>query len=150
MRKVSLFFMVVLVGVLLAACGGGSSDQPAAAAADTQPAAAQPAAQQPAAQPVAAAAGDAKAGEKIFLQTCIACHGQNAEGVKGLGKNLKTSTFIAGLDDTQMVEFLKKGRDTSDKLNTTGVAMPPKGGNPALNDQDLANVVAYLRSIHQQ
>lgn len=49
-----------------------------------------------------------------------------------------------------MVAFLKVGRDPSDPLNTTGVAMPPKGGNPALSDQDLLDIVAFVRTIHQQ
>lgn len=33
------------------------------------------------------------------------------------------------------------------QANTTGVAMPPKCGNPSLTDQDLADVVAYLRTL---
>jgi cytochrome c5 len=36
-----------------------------------------------------------------------------------------------------------------DPLNTTGVAMPPKGGNPAMSEQDIADIVAYMRTIHQ-
>jgi disulfide bond formation protein DsbB len=45
--------------------------------------------------------------------------------------------------------FIKTGRPASDPLNTTGVDMPPKGGNPALSDQDLADIIAFIRSIHQ-
>jgi disulfide bond formation protein DsbB len=29
------------------------------------------------------------------------------------------------------------------------VDMPPKGGNPALTDQQLLDIVAYIRSIQQ-
>jgi mono/diheme cytochrome c family protein len=29
------------------------------------------------------------------------------------------------------------------------VAMPPKGGNPALSEEDLADVVAYLRTLEE-
>jgi disulfide bond formation protein DsbB len=39
------------------------------------------------------------------------------------------------------------GCSTSDPENTTGVAMPPKGGNPSLSDGDLQNVVAYIRTL---
>jgi hypothetical protein len=26
--------------------------------------------------------------------------------------------------------------------------MPPKGGNPALSDEDLIDIIAYIRTIH--
>ena len=94
--------------------------------------------------------GDAGRGQKaVYDQICQACHGPEGKGVTGLGKDLTTSTFVAGLDDAGLVEFIKKGRDASDPLNTTGIAMPPKAGNPALTDQDLYNVVAFVRTIHQ-
>lgn len=93
--------------------------------------------------------GDAAAGKKVFSASCSSCHGPAGEGLPNLGKDMTTSTFIAGLSDSDLVAFIKKGRDTSDKDNTTGVAMPPKGGNPALKDKDLENVVAYIRSIHK-
>ena len=96
-----------------------------------------------------AGAGDAANGEVLYNQTCVACHGPGGVGVAGLGKNMTTSTFIAGLDDAQLLDFIKKGRDTGDALNTTGVAMPPKGGNPALNDQKLLDIIAYVRTIHK-
>lgn len=48
---------------------------------------------------------------------------------------------------TELVEFIKVGRSASAPSNTTGIAMPPKGGNLALSDQDLFNIVAYLRAL---
>jgi disulfide bond formation protein DsbB len=32
-------------------------------------------------------------------------------------------------------------------LNTTGIAMPPKGGNAALTTKDIQDVVAYVRAL---
>jgi mono/diheme cytochrome c family protein len=114
---------LLLVGALgLAACGGPSSS---------------------------AAFGDAIAGKAAYATTCTACHGANATGVVGLGKDLTTSEFLAGMSDEQVLEFLQVGRPASDPLNTTGVDMPPKGGNPALSEDDLRNIVAYLRTIHE-
>jgi disulfide bond formation protein DsbB len=49
-----------------------------------------------------------------------------------------------------MVAFLKRGRDISDPLNTTKVPMPPKGGNPALNDKQLADLVVFLRGLQDE
>jgi disulfide bond formation protein DsbB len=50
-------------------------------------------------------------------------------------------------DGDDLVTFLKVGRGPSDADNTTGVQMPPRGGNPSLGDDDLTNVVAYLKSL---
>ena len=86
-------------------------------------------------------------GEEIFNSTCIACHGIGGVGIEGLGKPLTTSTFVAGLTDAELLAFLIVGRTETERLNTTGMLMPPRGGNTALTDADLANVVLYLRAI---
>jgi disulfide bond formation protein DsbB len=59
------------------------------------------------------------------------------------------SDFVATRTDAELVAFIKSGRSVDDPLNTTGVAMPPKGGNPALTDADLADIVAYIRSLQR-
>lgn len=101
------------------------------------------------AQKYASLKGDAAKGDKVFHGTCNACHGDDAKGKAGLGKNLVTSTFLKGISDADFVLFVTKGRPASDPANTTKVDMPPKGGNPVLNDQDLADVVAYVRSLER-
>ena len=131
-KKLYLIAMVVLAVVLVAACGGEEPKAESAA-----PAAA------------AALVGDAANGGKIFSTACVACHGPEAKGVTGLGKDLTTSEWVGQQSDAQLVEFIKKGRDAGDPLNTTGVAMPPKGGNPAMSEQEIADIVAFVRSIHQ-
>ena len=115
-----------IVAVALAACGGGGSAAP----------------KPPTPQ------GDATKGAQVFAGTCSACHGPDGKGMPNLGKDLTTSTWLLTQSDEQFFKFLHVGRPASDKLNTVGVDMPPKGGNPALTDQDLTNVVAYVRSIH--
>jgi mono/diheme cytochrome c family protein len=94
-------------------------------------------------------AGDAEKGQTLFATACSACHGPEGKGVPGLGKDMTTSEFIAGLSDQELLDFIKVGRAPTDPLNTTGVLMPPKGGNPALSDQDLMDIIAYIRTIHQ-
>ena len=138
MKKNTRFSIVLLLIVVLivTACGGGSSESESEGGAEAEQAAAEP-------------AGDAAAGQETFAATCAACHGPVGEGVPGLGKDMTTSEFIAGKTNTELVEFIKVGRDPSDPLNTTGVAMPPKGGNPALSEEDLFNVTAYVRSLQK-
>jgi disulfide bond formation protein DsbB len=92
--------------------------------------------------------GNAAEGQKYFAQTCSACHGMDAKGLPKLGKDLTTSKFVVEKTDLELLAFLKQGRLATDPLNTTGVAMPPKGGNPAFNDQQLMDIISYLRKIH--
>ncbi len=91
--------------------------------------------------------GDAAAGKDLFASSCASCHGPDAKGLAGLGKDLVTSEFAKGLSDQELVAFITKGRDANDPLNTTGVAMPPKGGNPALTEKQLQDIVSYLREL---
>ncbi len=100
---------------------------------------------------LAAASNDPQAvarGKKVYV-SCMACHGKDATGVKRMGKDLVHSAFVAGLSDDGLLDFIKKGRGPTDPLNTTKVAMPPKGGNPALQDAQLKDVIAYIRSLRQ-
>jgi disulfide bond formation protein DsbB len=151
MRKITMIALAALLSLgLLAACGGDEPEPtPTPAPAAAAPAEAAPVEAAPAEAQTVALVGDAAKGQQIYSQLCIACHGPEAKGVQGLGKDLTTSTFIAEKSDAEMVDFIKKGRDPGDPLNTTGVAMPPKGGNPAMSEQDVADIVAYMRTIHQ-
>lgn len=103
----------------------------------------------PAPEPTSTPAGDAVAGQASFTASCSSCHGPEGKGITGLGKDLTTSKWVADQSDAELVAFMQTGRPASDPLNTTGIDMPPKGGNPALTETDLQNIVAYLRSIHQ-
>lgn len=136
----STFRRVVLLAlfVSIAAYGcGGSSEQTASAPPPTQTATA----------PTSASPASAAEGKKLFQQTCAACHGMEGQGVPNLGKDMTTSAFIKKLSDAELVAFIKQGRMPGDPANTTGVAMPPKGGNPALQDGQLQAIVAYIRTL---
>ncbi len=125
--RMVLFFAVLALGLVLVACGGGASNAP---------------------QPSGGGAkGDAVKGKTKFAGTCASCHGPEAKGLPGLGKDMTISTFIKGQTDAQLLDFIKKGRPANDPANTTKVDMPPKGGNPALTDSDLNDIIAFIRSI---
>lgn len=64
-----------------------------------------------------------------------------------MGKALTDSDFVRARTDDEMVEFLAEGRRADHPQNTKGVDMPPRGGNPALSDEDLAAIVSFLRSF---
>lgn len=122
MREISGLWFVLIGGVALfgAACGGGGGSS---------------------------ASEEAAQGLVQFRRTCAVCHGQNAEGMPRLGKNLHNNQFVASQTDEALVQFLIEGRPATHPDNTRGVDMPPKGGNPALTTEDLQQIVVYLRSI---
>lgn len=138
MIKNSTIFSVqiVLVGILLVAC----SQQPAAGSNSTI---------LPIAEDFVALRGVPGTGQSLFQSTCAACHGRHGQGITGLGKDLRASAFIQDISDAELILFLMNGRRSRDPLNETGLEMPPKGGNPALTDQDLADIAAYIRTLSE-
>ena len=85
-------------------------------------------------------------GEKLYQQTCATCHGADGHGMPKLGKDLHDNAFTKGLHDEEMLQFIKEGRPAYHPDNTQGVDMPPKGGNPALTDDDLLAIIAFQRT----
>ena len=128
MRRLAMV-VVVALALAAAACGGGSSDAPSETTAG------------------GGGSGNVAAGDTVFQGTCATCHGPDAMGIEGLGKGLHDNEWVQAHDDDGLVDFLLVGRPAADPLNTTGVDMPPKGGNPSLNNDDLLDVVAFLRTL---
>ncbi|MBK8136316.1 MAG: c-type cytochrome [Chloroflexi bacterium] len=87
-------------------------------------------------------------GESLFI-SCVACHGPDARGLPNLGKDLIASEFVAAQTDDALVQFIITGRPIWDALNTSGIDMPGKGGNPAMTTEDIQAIVAYIRSLSQ-
>ena len=131
-HKLLWLTLISVLVVVLAACGGGGDSSSA-----------EPAAEE------AMATGDSVHGEELFVSTCFACHGEGGVGIEGLGKDMTTSEFIKGLSDAELLAFIKTGRSISDPANTTGVDMPLKGGNPALTDDDIKDIIAYIRTLEK-
>ncbi len=86
-------------------------------------------------------------GKKVFDRICATCHGKDANGLPKLGKGLRNNEFTKSQSDAELVAFLKTGRPATHPLNTTGVDMPPKGGDPTITETDLQNVVAFMRTL---
>lgn len=130
-RKVLIVFAVLALA--LAACGGSSDGDTDTTATTTAS---------------GGDSGDIAAGSAVYAGTCVACHGANLEGIDGLGKPLAPSDFVVSNSEQELADFIKVGRPAGDPDNTQGVDMPPKGGNPSLDDQDLLDVAAYLKSLN--
>lgn len=115
--------LLFLLALSLPACGGGALR---------------------AAEPSTARAGDPVAGERIYASACTACHGPSGGGIHGLSNDITQSELIASKMDPELVEFLKVGGEPDEPR-----VMLPKGGVPSLTDQNLADIVAYLRTLQQ-
>ncbi len=138
MRK-GLIGMLAVLALVFAACSEstGSDDTTAATSGDTTAVTEAP-----------SGGGDSANGQALYTASCSACHGPAGEGIEGLGKPFVGSDFINSSSDAEMVAFLLVGRPSDDPLNTTGIAMLPKGGIPALTDADLQDLVAYMRTLN--
>jgi len=121
----SRFVLLAVFALTAAACGGSESEAPA---------------------PVST--GDVAAGIDIYNATCVACHGPEGVGVEGLGKPWVNSDFINARTDEEMLDFLIEGRRSDHPDNTTGIAMMPRGGNPNLSDDQLLDLIAYMRTLN--
>ena len=119
--------LLAALAVAGAACGGGSGETTTSAR---------------------TAGGDAVHGLEVYRTMCIACHGEGGMGIEGLGKPWVGSEFIISSTDAELLAFIIEGRPSDDPDNTTGVAMPPRGGNSSLTDADLMDVIAYMRTLN--
>jgi disulfide bond formation protein DsbB len=73
--------------------------------------------------------------------------GRRRRGERRVGKALAGSSFVADASEADLVALITTGRPSSDPANSTGVDMPPKGGNPSLSEQSIRDVVAYLKTL---
>ncbi|HBP17923.1 MAG TPA: hypothetical protein DEA08_09025 [Planctomycetes bacterium] len=126
--------LALLVLVLLCATGCPSEPPPPRPSPRPTPSAAAPA------TPVGSERGRA-----LFQGTCAVCHGPKGLGLPGLGKDVTTSELVRKSSDDELVAFLVRGRAADHPDNSTGVPMPPRGGNASLSDDDLREIVAHLR-----
>jgi cbb3-type cytochrome c oxidase subunit III len=83
--------------------------------------------------------GDAQHGLFLFLRNCYGCHGMNGRG--GIAPEIGNPVFQQAATDAFIVRTIQNGR--------VGTAMPAfqRKEAPAFSDQDVADVLAYLRTL---
>ncbi len=82
-----------------------------------------------------------EAGEKVFSQTCIACHGANGKGTIPGVKDFNAADGPLSKSDEELITNITYGFQSPG----SPLAMPVKGGNPSLTEADIQAVLAYLR-----
>lgn len=112
-----------------------SNNRQAAAEAPVAPPSGLPAA------PVAMAAGDPVQGAQVYQETCVACHGENGRGaLEGVPDFTDPRRRLAKPDEVLVRNMIEGFQSPGSPM-----PMPPKGGNPDLSDQDMVDVLAYMR-----
>ena len=80
-----------------------------------------------------AAAGAGKSGEQVYNSACVACHASGVAGAPKVGDKAAWEARIAlGVDALLNSSLKGKG------------AMPPKGGNTGLSDDEVKSAVTYM------
>ena len=94
---------------------------------------------------LSAAADDAGRGEGVYNGTCVACHGGDGSGSLPGVPDLAGKTGPLSQDDAVVLKRMAEGFPSSG----SSMAMPPRGGDPALTDADLKAVLKYMRKAFQ-
>ncbi|MEX5745697.1 cytochrome c5 family protein [Massilia sp. X63] len=131
------FFLVIVIGIILLVVfatndrltGAGTNSQSAEAVAERV----RPVAEEGFTLVDANAPKVLQAGNAVYAAVCAACHDSGAAGAPKLGDNGAWSARLA------------QGYDTLLKHAIEGIrAMPAKGGNPDLDNLEVARAVVYM------
>ena len=82
-------------------------------------------------------------GRQLYDQTCAVCHGADASGAMPGVPDLTARHGVLTKPDPELLRSLVNGTQTPG----VPLAMPPRGGNPALTDADLRATLDYLRRL---
>lgn len=82
------------------------------------------------------------AGKAVYSQTCIACHGADGKGTIPGVKDFTTKNGPLTKTDDALLKSITEGFQSPG----APLAMPAKGGNPALTEADIKAVLDYLRA----
>ena len=155
-RRASILLAVIgLVAAVLVAgplAGSALQDEGTPEGSPEASPAASPAAS-PGASPMAGLVGDVEAGKNLASQ-CMACHsidgsqmvGPTWQGLYGHEVELEDGTVVIA-DEAYLFESILDPNAKVVKGFPMG-AMPPYG--TILSDQDIANLVAYIRSLSEE
>lgn len=98
-------------------------------------------------QSTSIAGGNPADGEQAFESICSSCHG--AIGITEIpGVPVFSNGERMDKTDEQLKHSIRNGVNNPD--NPAGMVMPPFGGGPVLNEKQLSDVIAYIRSLKKK
>ncbi len=136
MRRTTLILLLgaALVTLAIAGCGGGDDDDDDGAAPEPSPTETQAPAGGGGAGDIATMVQGQEVGE-FYRLNCSACHGQQREGISGLGLPLLPERLTE--TDDFYFDTIKNGR--------AGTVMPA-WGDTGLSDPEIRALVAFTRT----
>lgn len=84
---------------------------------------------------------DVAKGEEFYHGTCVACHAENGKGAFPGVPNFKSRKGPLAKLDGELLHNIVDGYQSPRSM----MAMPAMGGNPDLSEQDIADIIAYIR-----
>ena len=96
-------------------------------------------------QPVSGAGGDAGKGKAVYQKSCVACHGPQGKGDGPTGKVLVppaadfTSAASRKKSDADLLKIIENGKPPTAMIAWKG----------QLSDQDIQNVLAYVKTLRK-
>lgn len=92
--------------------------------------------------PTVVAAAESSSGKTVYDQTCAACHGADGEGAMPGVPDLTASNSVLRKPESELI------RNTINGVRSPGsrMGMPPKGGNPALTEEEITSAIRYMRA----
>ena len=81
-----------------------------------------------------------------YALSFASCHGENGEGIEGVGSALADSPNVSGLTDSELLSIIRDGRAADAEDNRSGIAMPPLGGQPSLTDEQVDDIILYIQT----
>jgi mono/diheme cytochrome c family protein len=130
-KKPFFVLLIVLMALALAACGGKDKTKTGTAVSLT---------------------GDAEAGRAVFIKSCVVCHGvEGAGGVPNAGSTDGTIPELKPIDEgfssvASMDKVIEHG--ALPEGDSVEKKMPAFGDDGTMKPQEIANVIAYVRSIN--
>ncbi len=88
------------------------------------------------------AAAVAERGADVYNQTCVACHGDDGSGALPGVPDFGAKAGVLSQTDAVLIDHILNGFQAPG----SPMAMPAKGGNPNLTEEDVRAVLRYIRT----
>ncbi|WP_354696172.1 c-type cytochrome [Elongatibacter sediminis] len=88
-----------------------------------------------------AGSGTARSGEEVYGRVCVACHGADGKGTVPGAPDFTDADGPMAQSDAILLEHIRDGF----KSPKSPMAMPPRGGDPNLNQGEMEAVLEFMR-----
>jgi len=91
---------------------------------------------------IAAVISKGATAKETYDKTCVACHGSDGKGAFPGTPNFTLSDGALSKSDNVLIDHITNGFQSEN----SPMAMPPKGGNPNLDEKSIRDVLSYIKA----